>query len=190
MWRSIVAVIVVVVTIISSVVYAYHYSGYRWLLPYTNVCYDSYSLSLININGNTNRYSQVASELDQARQSWNDQASIFTINKVSGNNCNNWITSGYASASWLARVIFASQGGYLVDADMEINRAYKFVSYRICTGQSYTLDYVVRHEFGHYVRFNDVWWANPSSTMYGAYDCNRWNSVKLYDSNELSSIYG
>ncbi len=117
MWRSIVAVIVVVTIISSSVVYAHHYSGYRWLLPYTNVCYDSYSLSLINIDGNINRYSQVASELDQARQSWNDQASIFTINKVSGNN-NNWITSGYASASWLARVIFASQGGYLVDADM------------------------------------------------------------------------
>lgn len=187
---SIITTAAAITVLSSNIAYANHYSGYRWLLPYTNVCYDSYSLSLININGYTNRYSVVASEIDQARNDWNDQPSIFTINKVSGNNCNNWITSGYApSASWLARVIYNQQGGYLVDTDMEINRGYKFVSYGRCTGQPYTLDYVARHEFGHYVMFNDVWWTNPSSTMYGGYDCNIWNGVKSYDSNELSSIY-
>jgi hypothetical protein len=186
-----VAVIVLVLTILISdyAVYASHYTGYRWLLPYTNVCYDSYSLALVNINGYTNNFNTVASELDQARSDWNNQPSIFTINRV--NSCNNWVTSGYApSQPWLARVIKTTQAGYIVDADMEINRYYNFVSWGRCSTPPYTLDYVARHEFGHYVEFRDILGWFPNSTMYGSYNCERWNSVKSYDSNELSSIYG
>ena len=83
----------------SNIAYANHYTGYRLLLTYTNVCYDSYSLALVNIDGNTNRFNIVASELNQARNDWNNQPSVFTINRV--NSCNNWITSSYANAPWL-----------------------------------------------------------------------------------------
>jgi len=188
-------IILVFTILISNYVYAHHYSGYRWLLTYTNVCYDVYSLSLVNINGNTNRFNIVASEIDQARNDWNNLPSIFTINRVDPNNCNNWVTSSYGpNERWLGMVTYNQYLGYLVDADMDINRAYSFISSGDCLSEylsnRYILDYVARHEYGHYVMFNDVWFQNPSSTMYGGYSCSRWNSVKSYDSNELSSIYG
>jgi len=188
-----VTAIVLVFTIMMSnyIAYAHHYSGYRWLLTYTNVCYDSYSLSLVTVDRFSNRFSIVASELDQARNDWNNQPSIFTINRVRPNNCNNWVTSSYdPNVAWPAAVIKRDYLGYLVDVDMEINRAYDFTANGRCSTPPYTLDYVARHEFGHYIMFNDVLFLNPSSTMYGAYNCSRWDSVKSYDSNELSSIYG
>ncbi|MCS7141026.1 MAG: hypothetical protein NZ888_02435 [Candidatus Nitrosocaldus sp.] len=185
-----IALITAVVALIVGIntAYASHYSGYRWALTYTNACYDSYSLNNVNIDGSTGRYSLVASEIDQARNDWNNLPSVFTINRV--NSCNNWITAASFNASFLARTFFQQQGGYLVDVDTEINSYYRFSSSGRCTTPPYTLDYVMRHEFGHWVMFNDVWYTSPSSVMYGGYDCNRWNSIKSYDSNELSSIYG
>ncbi len=44
-------------------VYASHYTGLRWALPYTYACYDSYSLNNVNIDGSRGRYSLVASEI-------------------------------------------------------------------------------------------------------------------------------
>lgn len=73
---------------------------------------------------------------------------------------------------------------------IEINSYYSYSSSGRCTVPPYTLDYVMRHEFGHWVMFDDVWYWNPSSVMFGCYDCQRWDSIKSYDSNELSSIYG
>jgi len=189
------AVVAITAVLSSNIVYASHYSGYRWFLPYTDICYDSYSLTRVNIDGSTNRYSLVASEINQARNSWNNAPSIFTINYSNSGLCHNWVTAGYnPGGAWLAITNPSYQFGYLSDTDIEINSAWPFYS-NTCSqtpgSVRYVLDYVMRHEFGHVVEFVDVYvYTNPVSTMYFMYDCNRWNTIKSYDSNELSSIYG
>ncbi|MEM4175459.1 MAG: hypothetical protein QXT56_04390 [Candidatus Nitrosocaldus sp.] len=185
-----VALIIVALAVIASIgiAHASHYTGYRWALPYTYSCYDSYSLNNVRIDGSTQRYSLVASEIDQARNSWNSLPSIFEIRRST--SCNNWITAASFNADFLARTFWNQQGGYLVDVDTEINSYYSYASSGRCTVPPYTLDYVMRHEFGHWVMFDDVFYWNPSSVMYGGYHCQRWDSIKSYDSNELSSIYG
>ncbi len=172
--------------VIAEQAYSTHYSGYRWFLSSINTCYDSYSLKNINIDGNTNQFSKVASELDQGRNSWNNLPSQFTLNRVS--NCNNWVTGEYHDTMWLG-IVSQYQFGYIVDADMIINTKYNYKTAPECYGflYGYTLDYVARHEWGHYVEFNDY----PSNTvMYPKYNCDYWNSIKSHDSSSVSNIYG
>lgn len=148
----------------THIVYASHYAGYRWALPYTYACYDSYSLNNVRIDRSTGRYSLVASEIDQTRNSWNNLPSIFEIRRST--SCNNWITAASFNASFLARTLWHQQGGYLVDVDTEINSYYSYSSSGRCTVLPYTLDYLMRHEFGHWVMFNDISGWYPSSVMY------------------------
>ncbi len=171
-------------------VYATHYyTGTRWLSSSINVCYDSSSLKNVNIDGSTNRFSKVASELDQARNDWNALPSRFTLNRVS--SCNNWITGEYHDTNWFGKVVQTTQAGYIVDSDMIINSKYKYItSSTNClndyVNSKYILDYVARHEFGHYVEFKDY----PENTvMYPSYNCDKWNSIKSHDSSSLTSIY-
>ncbi len=70
---------------------AYHYSNRRWESTTVNLCYDTYGLSYLRIDGRTNNVSKATSQLDIARNDWNNQPSIFTLNRISGQYCNNWI---------------------------------------------------------------------------------------------------
>lgn len=162
-----------------------NYTGHRWFSTSTDTCYDQYSLNLMNLS-----YTDIVSELDQARSSWNNLPSQFTINKVS--SCNHWITSanygntGYLGVTYHAYDVF----GYISDMDTEINRYYQFSTAGTCTTPPYTLDYLMRHEFGHWVEFADEYNTSEVTVMYGAYDCNKWNSIKSHDSSSVTTIYG
>lgn len=59
----------------------------------------------------------VASEIDQARNSWNNLPSIFEIRRST--SCNNWITADSFNSTFLARTFWNQQGGYLVDVDRD-----------------------------------------------------------------------
>ncbi|GIU71964.1 MAG: hypothetical protein KatS3mg003_1888 [Candidatus Nitrosocaldaceae archaeon] len=181
------AALVAINIVVAEEAYSTHYyTGHRWLFSTINVCYDSYSLKNVNIDGSTNQFSKVASELDQGRASWNNLPSQFTLNRVS--SCNNWVTGEYHNTDWLGKVVSQYQFGYIVDADMIINTKYNFKTAPECNGSTYgyTLDYVARHEWGHYVEFNDY----PFTVMHPSYDCNRWNGIDSHTSSSVSNIYG
>lgn len=161
-----------------------NYSGYKWFSSSVDVCYDSYSLGLINLG-----YTSVASEIDQARSSWNNLPSTFTLNKVS--SCNNWITSAnYGNTLILGTTFFHQTFGFLDNVDTEINRYPTWTTSGNCSPSPYTLDYLMRHEFGHWIMFNDEYNTSESTVMYGQYSCTKWDSIKSHDSSSVTSIYG
>ncbi|MFN4337128.1 MAG: hypothetical protein ACK4FV_06070 [Candidatus Nitrosocaldus sp.] len=70
---------------------AFHYAQRRWEGTTVNLCYDTYSLSYLRINGNTNQVNRAVNQLDIARNDWNNQPSRFTLNRIGGQYCNNWV---------------------------------------------------------------------------------------------------
>jgi len=70
-----------------------------------------------------------------------------------------------------------------------MNTYYTWSSSGLCTTPSYTMDYLMRHEFGHWVVFRHPS-SSETSVMVSGYDCNKWNSIKTHDSDSLTSIYG
>lgn len=166
-------------------VFAYHYTGYRWQGSSVNLCYDQNGLSQLNLS-----WTSVQSELEQARSDWNNQPSFFTLNRVWTNCQGHWVTAANEGNNLKYGRTVITVNGYITDADTIINSYYQYSTVGRCTHPPATLDYLQRHEFGHWVAFGDVYDPAKTTVMWNGYDCNKWNSIKTDDSNELTNIYG
>ncbi|MEM2923776.1 MAG: hypothetical protein QW560_05130 [Candidatus Nitrosocaldus sp.] len=96
------AVIAILLTYIYStqrVLATRYYSGYRWSGTSVDMCYDSFSLNMINIDGETNKFSTVASVLDAVRNDWNNEPSIFALNRINSQFCSHWNYSAALGSS-------------------------------------------------------------------------------------------
>ncbi|MEM3092411.1 MAG: matrixin family metalloprotease [Candidatus Nitrosocaldus sp.] len=210
------AIIMVYNTIYSiNYIDAYHYSNRRWQSTTVDLCYDTYSLSYLRIDGTTNQVNKAISQLDIARGDWNNQPSRFTLNRISGQYCTNWIYAAniansneeYTAATVMLCVREGSgercaildippdfPTGYITRASVTFNTSFNWFTTQKCpsdlTIKDRTLNYVARHEFGHWISFNHTYGSPSSSVMYYNYNCNSRNFVKPDDSSELSSIYG
>lgn len=61
------------------------YGGNRWSTATVDLCYDSFSLSYLDIGATA-----AMSQLDKARNDWNNQPSRFTLNKIDRQFCTHW----------------------------------------------------------------------------------------------------
>jgi hypothetical protein len=207
-----VAVIVLVLTILISdyAVYASHYRNLRWSGYTVNYCYDTYGLSYLKIDGYANRVTTAISEINIARNDWNNQPSRFTLNVINPQYCQNWIYAanissaeeGSAAVALLCvnninncstDLLYLPSSGTVVKASITFNTTKDWRTDVVCDTQGlkkFTLNYVARHEFGHWVVFDHYFTYPGNTVMYPSYNCESRNSVKPIDSNELSQIYG
>lgn len=169
----------------------HYYSGQKWGGTSVDMCYDSNSLGLININGATNQFSVVSGQLDGGRNDWNDEPSGWTFNKIGTQFCSHWNYSAALGSSGPLAVTYRSPltGNPLTDNDTEFNRNYNWSTTNNCSSPYY-LQSTAAHEYGHWLRLLDVSSGSSSDTiMWYAYSCNA-NTVKAHDSSTLTSIYG
>lgn len=160
-----------------------YYSGNKWSGSTVNMCYDSFSLADLNI-GSTN----AINELEQAKNAWNNQASVWTLNRVSPNDfCKNWNSAVTLGQNGVLAQTWTTLSGSTI-TDTEYNDSYTWTTSASCSG-SYTMDYVANHEFGHWVKLNHPA-QSATSVMVPSYDCNKYNSIKTHDSSSLTSVYG
>lgn len=195
-------------------IYADHYAQRRWQGTRVDLCYDSYGLSYLRIDNRTNQYTIVKQQLDIARNDWNNQPSRFTLRLIDGQYCSNWVYAAHLSEgedkTAAAAMICVRQGfgercaiadvprdfptGYITRASITFNTTFDWFTTEKCPSdlnvKERTLNYVARHEFGHWVTFKHTYGSPSESVMYASYHCSSRNSVKPYDSAELSSIYG
>ncbi len=188
-------------------IYADHYAQRRWQGTRVDLCYDSYGLSYLRIDNRTNQYTIVKQQLDITRNDWNNQPSRFTLRLIGGQYCSNWVYAANIRDSipdTVAVAILCISNtcdydlsrlpyGYINKAMIYFNTGTEWFTTRECspfTTGKWTLNYVARHEFGHWVSFNHTFGSPSESVMYASYHCSSRNSVKPYDSTELSSIYG
>ena len=164
----------------------HYYSGNRWLGSSIDLCYDSNSLGLMNIGATA-----AMSELDVARTNWNNQPSVFTLNKISpGGFCHNWNTSAaYGKNGVLATTFTSLTGSTITDTDTEYNRSYSWTTSSNCSPEPYTMHFTALHEFGHWVKFNHAP-SSENSVMVPAYNCVKDSAVQSHDSSSLTTIYG
>ncbi|MEM4237950.1 MAG: matrixin family metalloprotease [Candidatus Nitrosocaldaceae archaeon] len=196
--------IILLITQTVMQVYATHYyTGNRWSSYSIDVCYDSYSLKNIVLDDKGDQYSKVAQQLDIARNDWNRLQSIFTLNKK--DTCDNWAYATYRGdefiaqtmlcINWIGSCYYDSQNmpsGNIVKASITFNADDKWSTSRQCASPynkvgPWALNYVARHEFGHWVAFRHT---SENSVMYHSYNCNYRDSIKPHDSYSLTIIYG
>ena len=190
--------------------YADHNRNLRWSGYTVNYCYDTYGLSYLWIDGQRNRISTTVNEINIARNDWNNQPSRFTLNTIQPQYCQNWIYAANITAAeeGSAAVVllcvndinncatdfrYLPSSGTVVKAAITFNTAKQWRTSVVCDTidfSTFTLNYVARHEFGHWVVFKHYYGLPSDSVMYYAYNCYSRNSVKQIDSNELSQIYG
>ena len=201
-----VASITIILLPITSVYGTDYYSGRRWSDAIVDLCYDAYGLSHLRIDGQSNQYTKAEQQIDIARNDWNNQPSRFTLNKISGQGCINWIYAanrGYNGPATETMLCINSvstcyysfdnmPSGNIVKAAVTFNTYDAWRTTRVCTSWTdedgpWTLNYVVRHEFGHWVAFKHT---AKMSAMYTLYDCNYRDSIKPHDSDSLTAIYG
>ncbi|MEM2856083.1 MAG: matrixin family metalloprotease [Candidatus Nitrosocaldaceae archaeon] len=202
-----VASITIILLPITSVYATDYYSGRRWGGTTVDLCYDAYGLSSLRIDGQINQYTKVQQQIDIARNDWNNLPSRFTLNKVRSDQwCINWVygaNRGYngPAAETMLCINSVSTCYYSFDnmpSDNIVKAAVTFNTYdswsttRECTSWAdedgpWTLNYVARHEFGHWVAFKHT---ATVSVMYYLYNCNYRDSIKQHDSDSLTSIYG
>jgi len=208
---AVTAIVLVFAIMMSNyVAYADHYVNLRWVGYTVNYCYDTFGLSYLRINGYANRVSMAVDQINIARGDWNNQPSRFTLNVIHPQYCQNWIyaTNIASSEEGGAAVVvlcvndqnrcstdlrYLPRPGTVVKASMTFNTAKEWFTDVVCDTENfkkYTLNYVARHEFGHWVVFDHYYGIRDDSVMFYTYDCRSRNSVKPMDSNELSQIYG
>jgi hypothetical protein len=207
-----VTVIVLMLTISISdyAAYASHYRNLRWSGYTVNYCYDTYGLSYLRIDNNNNQVSLAVSQINIVRDDWNNQPSRFTLNVIRPQYCQNWIYAANISSAeeeGAAVVLlcvndtnkcstdlrYLPSSGTVVKAAITFNTTKDWRTDVVCDTngfRKFTLNYVAKHEFGHWVVFGHYYGYPGDSVMYVAYNCNSRNSVKPMDSNELSQIYG
>ena len=207
-----VTAIILVFTIMMSnyVAYADHYVNLRWSGHTVNYCYDTFGLSYLKINGYPNQTSLAVNQINIARDDWNNQPSRFTLRVIHPQSCQNWVYAANISSSehdGAAVVLLCvndtnrcstnffdlPRPGTVVRAAITFNTAKDWRTDVVCDtngSMKFTLNYVARHEFGHWVVFDHYYGIRDDSVMFYTYDCRSRNSVKPMDSNELSRIYG
>lgn len=166
------------------------YSGWRWQGTTTAVYYDQASLNLLNIDGSTNNFSLASFVLDNARNDWNDEPSIFSFTKTTTAG-HNVISAALGTSGPTGETTIITSSGVITDADTSINRDYTWSSAVCTTSQPFFLKRTTTHEFGHWLSFNDINSPfTPSSTiMWNAYTCQS-TTVKAHDSTALTTVYG
>ncbi len=191
--------VIISALMLTQMVEGHLYGGNRWSTATVDLCYDSFSLSYLDIGATA-----AMSQLDKARNDWNNQPSRFTLNKIDRQFCTHWnyaANHGTTGPNAVTIICIGSdctypfQSGYITDVDTEYNYKKDWETTRQCTNPNtnpqgpFTLEYTARHEFGHWIWFKDVY-DDPSTTvMYYNYSCLK-DSVKPHDSVELSQVYG
>lgn len=179
--------LIVLVSASATAAFAFHYAGVRWFSSTVSVTYDLTGLNnLKDSNGNTIGWPTVSAEIDKARNDWNNLPSRFFLDRITSSD--HIVTSSLLGTTGpIARVdCFALI--WVIDCDMRFNSSYKWTTQNSST-EPYTISAVSRHEWGHFVIFNDVT-TRTDTVMYKFYNINIYSSIKAVDSNELTQIYG
>jgi hypothetical protein len=161
-----------------------YYSGEKWFSGTNDICYHSTSLAGVNIGS-----SSTISEWDDARSDWNDITVSYQINKSTG-SCGHWVSaSNYGDNGVLA---YATNGndwlGYVNDVDFSINTYYDYQTTSSCS-EPYHMEYLARHELGHWAILEDVSDNQADTTMYDSYHCTKWDALSSHDESTIDSVY-
>jgi len=161
-----------------------YYSGEKWFWGTNDICYHSTSLSGVNIGS-----SATISEWDAARSDWNGITPDYKINKSTG-SCGHWVSaSNYGNSGTLT---YATNGndifGYVNDVDFSINTYYSYQTTHSCSSP-YHMEYLARHELGHWAILDDVTDVTKDTTMYGTYHCTKWDVLSSHDESTINSVY-
>ena len=51
------------------------------------------------------------------------------------------------------------------------------------------MEYLARHELGHWAILDDVTDVTKDTTMYGTYHCTKWDVLSSHDESTINSVY-
>jgi hypothetical protein len=166
----ILSLIIIALLISTTQVFAYSYSGHRWVSNGT-----TYDVSGVQASWRT--------AIDNAAYTWNTAGANFYFIKYSSQHT--WGTVNWGDDGILAMTT-VTYTDYIIDCDAVFNVYYNFYT----DGRKYDVESVALHEFGHWLMLNDV--NNPWDiwkVMFGSYN---WKKHNLSDDDKsgIKYIYG
>jgi hypothetical protein len=169
---------------------AYHYISKKWNGGYHTECPESTSLDTLNIG-----WFAAATAIDARAAEWAALPGSYTPDSwpscTSPLDPNLWRGSNLNDATKAGKTVIFTSGSFITGGQTDLNNQITWTTSGCndAVGQPRNINYVARHEQGHWVAFKDISTAGKVTVMWSIYKCTQHNSIKTDDKNELLTIY-